>query len=170
DALVHAMSLRLPPEFLSSGVGIIVHLLPFQASASGDGTRFPVEVRTRDSPTAMQLVLLMHEIAFSWAPPPRCCGDGMATIVHLLPFQASASVKYTDPRPLAWYQPTAIQFCALVQATSLNCDSKTEPPDAQASAVPSIKASMQPIDATAPIRGRSPRAAIRNPFRAIIIP
>ena len=93
DALVHAMPSRLAPEFLSFGVGTIVHLLPFQTSASGDGTRFPVEVKIRDWPTAIQSVLLTHEMAFSWAPPPRCCGEGMATILHAWPFHDSASVK-----------------------------------------------------------------------------
>src|SRR5215469_16590178 len=90
DALVHEMPFRLAPEFASFGVGTIVHVLPFQASASGDGMRFPVEVKTRDSPTAMQSVLLTHEMAFSMAPPPRCCGEGMGTIVHALPFHAWA--------------------------------------------------------------------------------
>ena len=43
---------------------------------------------------AMQLVLLVHDTEFSCAPPPGSRGDGLGTIVQVLPFQVSARVKF----------------------------------------------------------------------------
>jgi hypothetical protein len=75
-----------------SGVAWIVHLMPFQNSAS---TRFAVA----DSyiPTAVQLVSDAHEIPFSsLCDAPGFAG--VAWIAHLLPFQCSASVLESDFR------------------------------------------------------------------------
>lgn len=37
---------------------------------------------------------LAQDTEFSSAPPPGSLGDGLGTIVHELPFQCSANVKF----------------------------------------------------------------------------
>jgi hypothetical protein len=87
DRLVQDTPFRLAPELASAGVAISDHLLPFQDSAKGCGTRYPPGTwKTWVSPTAMQLVLLVHDTEFSCAPPPGSVGDGLGMIVQVLPF------------------------------------------------------------------------------------
>src|SRR5580658_10933092 len=90
---VHETPFSVAAVWANVGVAVSAHLVPFHASASGCGTVRPVFAwKIWVSPTAMQSVLLTHEMAVSSAPPPRSPGDGAGMIVHDVPFQASARV------------------------------------------------------------------------------
>src|SRR5215471_6924630 len=95
DELVQETPFRLAPLFLNTGVGSSVHAVPFHDSASGWSIRLPPgSWKTWVSPTAMQLVLLVHEMDVSIAPPPGRLGDGLGRTVQVLPFHDSARVKF----------------------------------------------------------------------------
>jgi hypothetical protein len=119
----------------------------------------------------MQLVLLVHDTEFSCAPPPGSRGDGLGTIVQVLPFQVSARVK-------SWYAlvpamrprnvPTATQLVAAGQDTPARLALITDG-DAVADAGPAISAARQQADRAASARGASLRSAKRLLFAVTAI-
>ena len=71
-------------------------------------------------PTAMQLVLLVHDTELSKSPPPGWRGPGVGRTVQALPFQCSARGKnWKLPDLISWTAPTAMQSLAAVQETEL---------------------------------------------------
>lgn len=85
----------------------IVHVLPFQYSASVRPV--PGLLLLWYSPVAAQLVAEWQETPFSRAST-ESAGLGVASTVHVLPFQYSASVRGAPE--LVVYQPTVVQLLA----------------------------------------------------------
>jgi hypothetical protein len=97
-----------------AGLGVVTtaHVVPFQVSARVTDPEAPV-----DEPTAMHVCDDAHATPFSWllvAP----AGLGVATMDHVVPFQASARVVVA-PRFVV-DEPTAMQFVLVTQEMPLS--------------------------------------------------
>ena len=102
----------LSPDPFEMGVGLIVHDLPFHASAS---VATDSVLKLNELPTERHLVDEGHDTpdkTLDVAP----AGWGLASTFHFLPFHNSASVT-SSPLPL-WVSPTAVHADAEAQETA----------------------------------------------------
>jgi hypothetical protein len=102
---VHAVAetqdtpLRAPSPPVGLGDCRIAQRLPFQCSANALPEAFPPAPVSTASPTAMQLPGDAHDTAHRWLPGEICrLGVGVASIVHVLPFQRSANVAFLSAK------------------------------------------------------------------------
>ncbi len=116
EADMHATALsRLPGTPAGFGVGWILHLVPFQRSASV-AVGFPA--RSDAKPTAVQTDPDWHATAVRMLPLVPA-GFGVRTMLHRVPFQRSARVPSGLPTGPA-LTPTAVQVEADRHATPLS--------------------------------------------------
>jgi len=121
DVLVHETLFSTAPVWGGMvGVGTTRHVAPFQDSENVCWMPMPDGGTTWIWPTAMQLVLLVHDTELSKSPPPGWRGAGVGRTVQVLPFQCSARGKnWKLPDLISWTAPTAMQSLAAVQETEL---------------------------------------------------
>jgi hypothetical protein len=142
------------------GVGTIRHAVPFQDSENVCWMLMP-DRRTWIWPTAMQLVLLVHDTELSKSPPPGWRGAGVGRTVQALPFQRSARGKnWKLPDLISWTAPTARQSLAARQETELRLALITDS-EAEALAGPAVSAARVPAASAASARGADLRSVMR---------